>query len=129
MAIEEEIAFAQLYFKLIQYKYGNAFQLHIQSINTNGFVVPLTIQSLIENAIKHNLASEANPIIIQINIDQEIIITNNRVARRLQLNESGKALNNLKEQYLLLTNTEIKIIATDTAFSVIIPKIAMPKSV
>jgi len=129
VSIEEEIAFAQQYFKLIQYKYGHVFQLNIQIDDIHGNIVPLTIQTLIENAIKHNLATAENPVYIQIKITDQIVVTNNRVASRKQPTVSGKGLNNLKEQYLLLTQNEIKIIASEQEFSVIIPKIAATKSV
>ncbi|MCC9074423.1 histidine kinase [Flavobacterium sp. F-65] len=121
ITIQEELFFASQYFKLIQHKYGSAYQLTIENQDCNGYIVPLTLQLLIENAVQHNLGTIANPVCIQINTQGKLCISNNYIPKRNKKTVSGRALNNLKEQYKLLTSMPIKINKTDNTFSVIIP--------
>lgn len=123
VSINEELIFAEHYFKLIAHKYGDAYQLTIKNQNIEGFIIPLTLQLLIENAVQHNLGTLKNPIFIEIDIDKSIKVTNNFIAKRNAKSTSGRALNNLKEQYKLLTRNPIEIQKSDSTFSVIIPMI------
>jgi sensor histidine kinase YesM len=119
--ISEELAFAEKYFNLIKYKYGGAYQLKITSENIKGEIVPLTIQLQIENAVRHNLGTESEPVHIEVYIGKKIIVTNNVVSKHYTRHTSGKALSNLKEQYALLSNDSIGIEKSDEKFTVITP--------
>jgi sensor histidine kinase YesM len=125
VTIQEELAFAKQYFKLIQHKYGTAYQLKIESIGS-GYIVPLTLQLLVENAIQHNFGSTDNPICIKIEATDTIIsISNNSIPKRSSKTTSGRALQNIKEQYKLLTHDPIVIQKSDNEFSLIIPIIRL----
>jgi sensor histidine kinase YesM len=124
IALEEEYAFAKKYFNLMQYKYGTAYQLQTETLDLSGSIVPLTLQLLLENAIQHNLGTEANPIRIKINRDTKLTVSNTIVPKRNSKTLSGRALQNLKEQYFLLTKDQIEIEKTATTFSVSIPLIS-----
>jgi sensor histidine kinase YesM len=119
--IEEEIDFARQYFKLIHYKYGSLYQLQIENKNTNGFIVPMTLQLLLENAVQHNLGTKENPVCIQIKTDANISVSNNINLKRNRKSTSGRALKNLKEQYGLLAEKQIEIHQTANIFSVSVP--------
>lgn len=119
--IEDELDFAQQYFNLIHYKYGKRYQLEIKINNAKGFIVPMTLQLIIENAVQHNLGTEENPVCIQINIDKNIIVSNNNNLKRNSKSTSGRALKNLKEQYSLLSEKPILIHQTENDFSVEVP--------
>src|SRR5690606_33210438 len=107
--IDEELAFIKKYFKLIQYKYGKSYQLYIQSHQSKGFIVPLSLQLLLENAIQHNFGTETKPIFITVRISENLRVSNNIIQKRNTKSPSGKALKNLYEQYFLLTESQIKI--------------------
>lgn len=121
ISVEKEIDFAQQYFKLIQYKYGNAYQLQIRKKNSSGYVVPMALQLLLENAVQHNLGTEDNPIIIQITIEENISICNNVMLKKTLKPASGRALKNLQEQYKLLSNKPVQINEMENSFSVEVP--------
>ncbi|MDR6371031.1 sensor histidine kinase YesM [Chryseobacterium bernardetii] len=123
VSVEEELAFAEKYFKLIQYKYGNAYSLKINPVKSPGRIIPLSLQLLLENAVQHNLGTIDKPVLITIKIDKAITVSNNVIPKRNRKKTSGRALNNLKEQYNLLTDQQVEIIKTETEFSVIIPVI------
>ncbi|NHM02128.1 sensor histidine kinase [Flavobacterium difficile] len=119
--LEEEIEFANLYFQLIKQKFGNAFVLEFNIKNNVGYIVPMTLQLLIENVIKHNKATEQNPIKIDINIDDKITVTNSFRPKSPSQFSSGKALKNLNVQYEILSNQKIHIVQDEATFLVNIP--------
>ncbi|GCE36040.1 hypothetical protein SPFL3102_03914 [Sporomusaceae bacterium FL31] len=119
--IDEELAFVKKYSKLIQHKYGKSYQLEIKNNQSQGFIVPLSLQLLLENAIQHNLGTETNPVFITISIDEDLTVSNNSIQKRNTKSPSGKALKNLDEQYFLLTKGQIKIKNFDNQFSVTLP--------
>lgn len=128
VAITDEINFAKRYFKLIQHKYAKAYQLEILTVNPTGFVVPLTLQLLIENAIQHNLGTQDYPIHIRITIDKQLEVVNNVCLKHVGKSKSGRALNNLKEQYRLLSEKSLEIECDSQWFSVTIPIIYHPQT-
>ena len=120
VTIGEELVFAEQYFKLIQYKYGPAYQLTIKH-TADGCIVPLTLQLLIENAIQHNAGTAENPVHITITAADHICITNNVIPKWSSKQTSGRALKNSIEQYKLLSQKPIEIYKSDNHFSVFIP--------
>lgn len=121
ISITEELVFAEQYFKLIQHKYGNAYQLTMENKGNNGLIVPLTLQLLIENAVQHNLGTADSPVCIKIALAKNLHVSNNCNPKRNAKPVSGRALNNLKEQYNLLAGQPIEIQKSKDEFSVIIP--------
>lgn len=120
ISINDELAFAKQYFNLIEHKYGEVFQLTLNQSN-EGYIVPLTLQLLIENAVQHNLGTTQNPVIITINIDKTIFVSNNYIPKNILKPTSGRALENINEQYKLITNQPIEIQKSDNMFTVIVP--------
>ncbi len=121
--ISEELVFAEKYFNLMKHKYGNAYLLELDISNTGGNIVPLTLQLLLENAVLHNLGTERNPIYINISLHKNLIVSNNIVPKRQAKISAAGALNNLKEQYALLSNQQIELQKTAEHFSITIPLI------
>lgn len=125
VSISEEVAFAKQYFNLIQHKYGDAYQLQIGLKETEGYMIPLTLQLLIENAIQHNMGTAEKAVIISIDTDvtSNLRISNNLTQKRKSKTSAGLALNNLREQYHLVSSSRLKVDQSDTDFTVIIPVI------
>lgn len=86
-----------------------------------GYIVPMTLQLLLENAVQHNLGTEEDPITIQIKIEENIAIFNNTSLKQIRKPTSGRALNNLNEQYRLLSKKPIQIHQMENEFSVEVP--------
>lgn len=121
ISIEEELNFTKQYFKLIQHKYAKAYQLHITwEKKEEGYIIPLSLQLLIENAVKHNLGTIEYPIEINIRIDDQVIVSNDIRIKNNQMT-SGRALNNLQEQYSLLAKEPMLIQQTEDKFTVTVP--------
>ncbi len=123
--IQEELTFTQNYFELMQTKYQGYYQLIINNDpkNVNNIVPPFCLQVLVENAIVHNLGTTQNPVIINITIDNEIKVTNNKMEQSSVKKNNGVALKNLDKQFKLLTDTPINIQESKSDFCVILPLI------
>lgn len=121
ISLKEELLFAEKYFNLIRYKYGNAYMLQVDGEKLKGKIVPLSLQLLLENAVQHNLGSLSDPILIRIQIGTNIRIMNNRAPKRHSKQTSGRALHNLKEQYSVIADQQLEILKTETEFTVTIP--------
>lgn len=123
VSLQEELTFAQSYFRIMQYKFGEAYQLDVVAPSeVKGFISPLTLQLLIENAIEHNLGTTAIPVKIQIKITDELVVTNNVAAKKSKKIGGGRALRNLGEQYALLAHDQpLEIMKTETTFMVNLP--------
>ncbi|MDR3341098.1 MAG: histidine kinase [Candidatus Symbiothrix sp.] len=111
--LEEELKFTLAYCHLMQIRYGDNLQV-IQKVDAAYFtrsIVPLSLQTLVENAIKHNVVSNKQPLSITFSTSEnETIIVSNPVQPKKDA-ESGESigLSNLAERYRLLWNREIVV--------------------
>ncbi len=125
--VAEELHFAQRYFKLMAHKYGRAYELTIDNhAQITGFIPPLTLQLLLENAIEHNLGTAQKPVRIAVRLNAKLTVANNTVERGHRKTTGGRALQNLREQYVLLSGDTVKITHTPTQFEVSLPLIPEP---
>ena len=123
--LREELAFLDDYFSLLKIRFENAVQLEV-SIPAELFdqylIPPISLQILVENAIKHNEFSDAVPLVITIEMHKEELIIQNRVRKKILRKASSRiGLNNLGERYKLTTNKEIEIKEEENNFTVSLP--------
>jgi len=121
-----ELEFMRAYVFLQQMRFGENFQIDCQisnEVRQNSHVVPLTLQMLVENALKHNVVSNAKPLTLQIYTDGNgFLLVKNKLQRKGQVNDSnGIGLENIKKQYHYLSNEEVKTIVTREYFTVVLP--------
>jgi LytS/YehU family sensor histidine kinase len=84
--------------------------------------VPLTLQILFENAIKHNVISHDKPLKIEIFYENNHLVVRNTLQKKNQVMDStGVGLENIRERYRLLTDSEIEVIVSQQYFTVLIP--------
>ncbi|MEI9943696.1 MAG: hypothetical protein WDN26_05690 [Chitinophagaceae bacterium] len=117
--------FLRDYFSLLKIRFENAVQLNI-AIPGNVFdqflIPPISLQILVENAIKHNEFNDNNPLIIDIRLqDQELTIHNNLKKKKLRKDSSKIGLQNLNDRYKLTTNNFITIKESEKDFTVNLP--------
>ncbi len=120
--LEEEIKQLEAFIYLMKIRFGNSFEATIDVPDRSGKVAPLTLQMLVENAIKHNEVSKSNPLIISIVKDQnDIVIQNNIQPKSVVAESSGVGLENIRARYQFLTDRQVRIEQTDQSFIVKIP--------
>lgn len=91
------------------------------------YVVPLSLQLLVENAVKHNVVSHAHPLRIDVHFGPDYVTVRNALRRRARREAStGWGLDNLKTQYALLSEREVRVYQTDEYFAVGIPLLDEP---
>lgn len=125
VTVDEELNFAKSYVSLLKMRFEDSiiFQIPEFSKNPENRVVPLSLQLLLENAVKHNTVTSSKPLIIRIyETDDYLVVENNlQVKSTLARKSSGVGLSNIQQRYGLLTNKSVKINKDTNKFSVEIP--------
>lgn len=122
--LADEISFAKAYAYLLELRFGENLQIHF-CISENAqmrTLPPLVVQLCLENAVKHNIISRQNPLVINIMDAGGMLIVTNTLQRKRNTSASTHfGLNAIRHRYSLLTETDIHIIETATDFSVTVP--------
>ncbi|MCG9972705.1 2TM domain-containing protein [Christiangramia crocea] len=124
VSLEEELAFAQTYMKLLKMRFENSISFEIpEAISTEeAKVVPLSLQLLLENTIKHNIVSEEKPLHIRIyEEDGCLVIENNFQKKEVLGTRKGVGLQNIVNRYNEITKREVIIEQTEEYFRVKLP--------
>lgn len=123
--LQQEILFIESYLYILKTRLENAIDVTMNVDNAVMYskIPPLTLQLLIENAIKHNVASASRQLKIEIKntTDNFLVITNNFQSKKTIQASTGTGLSNVLQRYRLLFNKEIIIEKTDTSFTVKLP--------
>ncbi|QRR04201.1 histidine kinase [Dyadobacter sandarakinus] len=123
VAVSREAGFAESYLSLQKMRFEDALQYRINVPETAGYLPPLSLQLLLENAIKHNIASSEQPLCIEISAEDGcLMVRNNLQMKTSQPNESaGIGLSNIRKRYELLSDKAIEIGNNDGYFTVRLP--------
>lgn len=124
VSLAEEIEFAKAYIFLMKMRYEDnlVFQVDIDKSMTGLHLPPLSVQLLIENAIKHNEISNRNPLTISIRTEGSTLIVCNPIqAKRQPSAGQGIGLENLAKRYRLLWQKDIMISVEENRFCVRLP--------
>lgn len=123
VSISEEIKFLQAYNYLQQIRFGDKLRMEVMVHTVNGFIAPLALQMLIENAIKHNIVSEDDPLSIKVFEDGDYIIVENNLQRKMKVGEdsAGVGLENIRKRYEYLSNRHVEVLQTQQTFKVMLP--------
>lgn len=123
ISIKEEAVLVAHFGYLLKKRYGDNFSLNINLNGQSGFIIPLTLQILVENAVKHNIISKQRPLTVDISMEQEDCITVvNNLQPKSQTEVSTKfGLESLKRRYEMLGGNAVKVEKTTDYFKVCIP--------
>ena len=124
VTLDEELSCLDSYAFLLQIRFGDniRFVSQIDEGNRNMFIVPLSIQMLYENAIKHNVASKSKPLTIEMFTDEDHLVVRNNLQPKITPERSTKTgLDNVNKRYKMLMDQEIVVEKTETHFSVCLP--------
>ena len=124
VSVDEELAFAKTYMNLLKMRFENSisYELPPEFGNPEAKVVPLSLQLLLENTIKHNVASEQKPLHVKIYIENNYLIVENNLQKKEVLQDrKGVGLQNIVNRYALISARKVLVDQTETAFKVKIP--------
>ena len=121
--LSEEIEFLEKFIFLLKTRFEEKLDVEIDLLTqSDELVVPLALQLLIENAVKHNEVSSQKPLIVSVvKQDQYISVSNTIQAKNIGETSKKIGLKNLEQQYQYFTDLPVKVIQTSDRFEVKIP--------
>jgi uncharacterized membrane-anchored protein YhcB (DUF1043 family) len=127
VTVAEELKFAQLYMSLIAMRFEDSivFTMPKTISNPEAKVVPLALQLLLENAVKHNQVTPKNKLYITLEEREgNLVVKNNVQPKQVIKDSSGVGLQNITQRYKLLTEQPVLISKTAQEFSIAIPMLS-----
>jgi hypothetical protein len=124
--LKNEVDFANSYIFLIRLRFENNLDIvsEIKNPELKYNIAPLTLQLLIENAVKHNIISKKYPLRLHIYIEKDIlVVTNNLQPKQTKEYSSKMGLKNIQSRYGFLTDKKVEILQSENDFKVKIPLI------
>ncbi|MBN9381801.1 MAG: histidine kinase [Chitinophagaceae bacterium] len=124
--LKEELEVLQAYAFLLKTRFGDNLDISIRVTEEKlqQKIVPLSLQILMENAIKHNIVSSAKPLRIDVYTENgHLIVSNNLQKKNQALESTGIGLDNIRNRYLLLGSRPIEVEEGPSSFTVSIPLI------
>ena len=122
--VDEEFAFARTYVELLKMRFEDSitFDIPDQAVNPEGRIVPLSLQLLLENAVKHNVVTPSRPLRITVREeDGFLVVSNNLQEKQVVKKSSGVGLQNIQQRYALLTERRLRITKSGDEFRVAVP--------
>lgn len=120
--IEMEMDLLSDFIYLNNIRFNDQIKVSTELDSAGGYVAPMALQLLLENAIKHNRISEKEPLQITIKSTPTQVIIENNLQPKIEKEPSHElGLKNLRERYASLTDTPIDVKETDSNFIVVIP--------
>jgi len=124
--LQDELDVLKAYAFLLQTRFGNNLDviINVPTERLKKRIVPLSLQILMENAIKHNIVSSDKPLKIEVTAFNGKLVVSNNLQRKNQVNEStGIGLDNIRNRYKLLGNEQVEVTESGSNFTVSIPLI------
>jgi hypothetical protein len=127
--IREELEFLKAYNYLLQTRFEKKLNIRQEfEARENEMIVPMTLQLLIENCVKHNEISGTQPLTVQISRNGEYLKVENNLQPKPSGTDSKKTgLSNIRQQFKYFTDREIVLTETDHSYAVEVPIIKMGK--
>ena len=123
--LQEELDCIKAYLFMLKIRFGENLRTEIDEtgLNFNHHIVPLSLQLLVENAVKHNVISNRKPLTIKIHKGKNgsLMVCNDLQKKSQVMPSTGTGLDNIKNRYKILANKEVDVIVTDNHFTVTLP--------
>ena len=124
--LKDELDVLRAYAFLLQTRFGDNLDITIDvpEEKLKKKIVPLSLQMLMENAIKHNIVSSDKPLKVNVFAENGNLVVSNNLQKKKQVNEStGIGLDNIRNRCKLLGNGQVEVTESGTSFTVSIPLI------
>ena len=123
-SLDTEIRFIESYYRLLQTRHGEAIRLHMQvdECDHRHLLPSLSLQLLVENAVKHNVLSKNYPLTIDIfTAGDQLVVSNNLQLRAVKAPSNRIGLENIRHKYALLQVQGFQVLKDSRSFSVVLP--------
>ena len=130
VTLRKELSFIESYNHLLTIRFGCGYQptIQIEESLKDYLIPPLTLQLLVENAVKHNRIDPDEPLqLCLFTKDEKLYVQNNLLKKVKMVTSHGIGLNNITSKYQLLNQPEVEISETETHFTVVLPLIKYSK--
>ncbi len=124
VSLERELRALDAYARLVLMRFGESrLRIDVSVVPQPGdLIVPLALQMLIENAVKHNGATRKNPLVVEVaRQDGHIVVSNNKVPLFEAVESRGIGLANIRERYGLALGREVVVEDTEGTYAVRLP--------
>ncbi len=124
VTISDELEFLNAYIFLLKERFGENLNIDIDIPEKyhQRKIVPLSLQILFENVIKHNIISTKKPLIIKVSVEKDKLIIKNNLQKKNQvISSTSMGLQNIKNRYQFFTKKEVDVIVTADSFLVALP--------
>lgn len=125
--LRKELDFLEPYLFLLTQRFPDALQLEVNvgEKYKHTFIIPVALQMLVENAIKHNILSDKKPLRLSIFTDENgtLTVMNNYQPKFTKEHSTHSGLHNIQKRYELATGKQITILQEEKRFSVTLPLI------
>lgn len=124
VTLEEELTFVNMYVDLLKVRFPEGYEvvIDVRDDDKARFVLPCSIQLLIENASKHNAVAAENPLVIKVVSDgTRVKVTNNIIPKVTKIQSTGLGQKYIRQQYKDLSGKEIAIDKTENEYCVTLP--------
>lgn len=128
--LREELLFAEAYGYLFKIRYEDKifFDIDVDEVYKNRILPSLSLQPLIDNAVKHNAVTSRKPMHISIRIENErLCVSNPKYPLLKPATGTGTGLKNLSSRYMLITGKDIEVLDTPETFTVELPLLKSDK--
>jgi len=130
ISLEKELKFAKAYMHIQSERFGDNLKLNwnIPEDKRLEMIVPMSLQLLLENAIKHNIVSKAKPLLINVDIIADSLVVSNKIqAKSTQTPSTKIGLKNIEKRYQLISNKTPVINNDGKYFTVSLPLLKASK--
>jgi LytS/YehU family sensor histidine kinase len=125
VSLREELDFLHAYLFLLKERFGENLQIniHVDSSCLDRQMVSLSLQLLIENAIKHNIISTQKPLFIELSVNPQghLVVKNNLQKKQQSMPSTGTGLQNIRNRYRFFSDEAVEVITTARHFIVTLP--------
>jgi len=120
--LDEEMTLVKSYSYLLEMRYESGFRLSVELPEQTGLIMPLSLQMLVENAIKHNVVSASHPLFVEIyTLNGHIVVRNNLQRKANPEPGTHFGLQSLSKRYQLLSGKPVLTEEASGFFTVKIP--------
>ena len=127
-SLRDELKFARAYIHIQSERFGDNLKLHweLPEAVLEKMIVPMSLQLLLENAIKHNIISKAKPLIIEVTVEGNYLSVSNKIQPKSTRIPSTKVgLKNIQKRYSLISDKSLEIKSDEDRFTVFIPLLTL----